>query len=80
MLLSVMCLSQHCLFVSDAAFVARERARADAEYYTAAKNAEANAVKHAVNITLHITPHTGANLMALKFFHDIGRHFVIAAI
>lgn len=45
MFLSVMCLSEHCLFVSDAAFLARERAKADAEYYTAAKNAEANAVK-----------------------------------
>lgn len=32
-------------FPSDAAFLARERARADAEYYTAARLAEANAVK-----------------------------------
>lgn len=31
--------------VSDAAFLAREKAKADAEYYTAAKFAEANTVK-----------------------------------
>lgn len=41
------CLIQHCLFVSDAAFMAREKARADAEYYTAAKFAEANMVRNA---------------------------------
>lgn len=40
-----MCFIQHCLFVSDAAFLAREKAKADAEYYTAAKSAEANRVK-----------------------------------
>lgn len=40
-----MCLIQHCLFVSDSAFLAREKAKADAEYYTAAKSAEANRVK-----------------------------------
>lgn len=34
------------LFVTDAAFLAREKARADAEYYTAAKFAEANRVKN----------------------------------
>lgn len=39
------CLIQHCLFVPDAAFLAREKARADAEYYSAAKLAEANLVK-----------------------------------
>lgn len=33
------------LFVSDAAFLAREKARADAEFYTAAKIAAANKVK-----------------------------------
>lgn len=46
--LSCVCLIQHCLFVSDAAFLAREKARADAEYYTAAKFAEANRVKKMV--------------------------------
>jgi len=35
----------HFLIVTDAAFLAREKARADAEYYTAAKFAEANRVK-----------------------------------
>lgn len=39
------CLIQHHVFILDAAFVARERAKADAEYYTAAKFAEANRVK-----------------------------------
>lgn len=39
------CLIQQCFFVSDAAFLAREKARADAEFYTAAKFAEANRVK-----------------------------------
>lgn len=42
-------LVQHCFlcacYFSDAAFLAREKARADAEYYTAAKFAEANMVK-----------------------------------
>lgn len=38
-------LYKYCLFVSDAAFLAREKAKADAEYYTAAKSAEANRVK-----------------------------------
>lgn len=33
------------MLVSDAAFLAREKARADAEYYTAAKFAEANMVR-----------------------------------
>ncbi len=33
------------LIVTDSAFLAREKARADAEYYTAAKFAEANKVK-----------------------------------
>jgi len=39
------CLIQHCSFVSDDAFLAREKARADAEYYSSAKIAEANKVK-----------------------------------
>lgn len=43
--LSCVCLSQQFVFVSDAAFLAREKAKADAEYYTAAKFAEANMVK-----------------------------------
>ncbi len=34
------------LIVTDSAFLAKERARADAEYYTAAKFAEANKVKN----------------------------------
>lgn len=38
-------LSHFCFFVSDAAFLAREKAKADAEFYTAAKFAEANRVK-----------------------------------
>ena len=39
-------------FVSDSAFLAKERAKADAEYYTAAKIAEANKVnkRNAVDI------------------------------
>lgn len=40
-----MCFCKRRLFVSDAAFLAREKAKADAEYYTAAKSAEANQVK-----------------------------------
>lgn len=36
------------IFSSDAAFLAREKAKADAEYYTAAKFAEANTVKYLV--------------------------------
>lgn len=44
-------LIQHCLFVSDAAFLAREKAKADAEYYTAAKFAEANRVKKEIVLT-----------------------------
>lgn len=46
-----MCLIQHCFFVSDAAFLAREKAKADAEYYTAAKIAEANRVN---TILMHL--------------------------
>lgn len=42
-------LIQHCLFVPDAAFLAREKARADAEYYSSAKLAEANRVKSHVD-------------------------------
>lgn len=38
--------------LSDAAFVAREKAKADAEFYTAAKIAEANRVNFA-----HFSPH-----------------------
>lgn len=38
------CLNQFCHL--DAAFMAREKAKADAEFYTAAKFAEANRVKY----------------------------------
>lgn len=50
------------LFVADAAFLAREKAKADAEYYTAAKSAEANRVKGSadtvsnINTRLSTTP------------------------
>jgi len=40
----------HFLIITDAAFLAREKARADAEYYTAAKFAEANRVKKHIKL------------------------------
>lgn len=39
-----LCTSVHCILPSDAAFLAREKAKADAECYTAMKMAEANKV------------------------------------
>lgn len=70
--LSCICLIQHHLFILDAAFVAREKAKADAEYYTAAKFAEANRVKKQC---WHINTHAVSNQMALMgnvcdFSHD----------
>lgn len=41
-----LCTSVHCVFPSDAAFLAREKAKADAECYTAMKMAEANKVNN----------------------------------
>lgn len=40
-----LCPSVHCVLPTDAAFLAREKARADAECYTAMKIAEANKVR-----------------------------------
>lgn len=40
-----LCPSAPCVFPSDAAFLAREKAKADAECYTAMKIAEANKVR-----------------------------------
>lgn len=64
--LSCVCLIQHCLFVSDAAYVAREKAKADADYYSAAKVAEANSVKNGVGTVSYINTLTQSNRMALK--------------
>ena len=51
-----MCLSHSApsLLVADAAFLAREKAKADAEYYTAAKSAEANRVKGSADTVSNI--------------------------
>lgn len=58
------CLIQHHVCILDAAFVARERAKADAEYYTAAKFAEANRVKKKKQCW-HINTHAVSNQMTL---------------
>lgn len=65
--MSYVCLTRHCLFVSDAAFLAREKAKADAEYYTAAKFAEANRVKDGVDTVSNINtrPSTTSNPFSL---------------
>lgn len=56
------CLIWHCLFVADAAFLAREKAKADAEYYTAAKSAEANRVKDGAGTVSNINTSTSTTL------------------
>lgn len=43
--------------LTDAAFMAREKAKADAEFYTAAKSAEANQVSCVIAFILFLYPY-----------------------
>lgn len=69
-ILSCVFFKGHCPFVSDAAFLAREKAKADAEYYTAARFAEGNRVKDGVDTDSHINSilHTRSNPHTILFF------------
>lgn len=54
-----------CFWFTDGAFLARQRAKADAEFYTAQRTAEANKVK----TQTHIPPQTGTRRSRLLFYN-----------
>ncbi|XP_062375626.1 erlin-1 [Sardina pilchardus] len=62
--------------IEDSAFLAREKARADAEYYTAAKTAEANKVKLTPEYLQMVKYQAIASNSKIYFGHDIPNMFV----